>query len=168
MKYVSITLRIPSSLHEVLKLEAKRSEKTLEEYVLDLILRSLNAETSIKVYQELYERYLEEAKKYFEKGELSQAGEKYWGATTALLNIVALRRGWRHYSHRDYSDIVERIAEELKNPVISKLFAIAERLHANYYHSFIRSKELFDDYRREVIRLCKLLEEYIKSITSRS
>jgi recombinational DNA repair protein (RecF pathway) len=83
----------------------------------------------------LHERYLREAEKLYASGDLAQAGEKYWGAVTALINAIAERRGWSHYSHRDYAEVIERLSEELKEP-LGRLFASVERLHANYYHNF--------------------------------
>ncbi len=61
-----------------------------------------------------------------------QAGEKYWGAVTALLNAIAELRGWEHYSHRDYAVIIERLADELSDDELRALFDSVEKLHANF------------------------------------
>jgi hypothetical protein len=44
-------------------------------------------------WMRLHERYLREAEELYASGDLAQAGEKYWGAVTALINAIAERRG---------------------------------------------------------------------------
>ena len=68
----------------------------------------------VEVYMKLYEKYLRDVEELYAKGGLAQAGEKYWGATTALLNIIGERRGWSHYTHKDCAEIMGRLSEELK------------------------------------------------------
>jgi hypothetical protein len=91
-----------------------------------------------------------------ESRDLPQSGEKYWGATAALLNAIAEERGWPHYSHRDYAEIVEKLSEQLKEP-LGPLFANAERLHANYHHSFL-SPLNFKAHREQTLKLVEKLK----------
>jgi hypothetical protein len=104
----------------------------------------------------LHDRYLREAEELYASGDLARAGEKYWGAVTALINAIAERRGWSHYSHRDYAEVIERLSEELKEP-LGRLFASVERLHANYYHNFL-TKVNFDAHREDALKLMQLLK----------
>jgi DNA-binding protein H-NS len=106
-------------------------------------------------YLELFRKYLAEAEELYRKGDLPQSGEKYWGATAALLNAIAEERGWPHYSHRDYAEIVEKLSEQLKEP-LGPLFANAERLHANYHHSFL-SPLNFKAHREQTLKLVEKL-----------
>jgi PaREP1/PaREP8 domain containing family protein len=101
----------------------------------------------------LHERYLREAEKLYASGDLAQAGEKYWGAVTALINAIAERRGWSHYSHRDYAEVIERLSEELKEP-LGRLFASVERLHANYFLTRVN----FDAHREDALKLIRRLK----------
>ena len=116
------------------------------------MLEKLNADSEVRVdvYLELYEKLLRNAEELYGRNDLVQASEKYWSAICALLNAIAELRSWRYYSHHDYNEVVEKLFEEFKKPEISKLFAITERLHANYYHNFIKSKEVFNTYRESV------------------
>jgi hypothetical protein len=107
-------------------------------------------------YLELFRKYLAEAEELYEKGDLPQSGEKYWGAAAALLNAIAEERGWPHYSHRDYAEIVEKLSEQLKEP-LGPLFANAERLHANYYHNFL-SPLNFEAHREQTLKLIEKLK----------
>jgi hypothetical protein len=91
---------------------------------------------------------------------LAQAGEKYWGAVAALLNAVAEKRGWEHYSRRDYAVAVERLYEETRDRELVVGFSLAERLHANYYHNFMR-REGFELHREAVLRLVEKLKKFL-------
>jgi len=75
------------------------------------------------------------------------------------LNAIAVKKGWKHYSHRDYSEIVERLAAETGDMELLRLFAMAERLHANYYHGFIKA-ETFPTYREGVKKLVEKLKGF--------
>ena len=70
-----------------------------------------------EVYVKLYEKYLREAEELYARGDLARTGERYWGAVTALINAIAEERGWSHYTHRDYAEIIERLSEELGEPL---------------------------------------------------
>ena len=41
-----------------------------------------------------------------------QASEKLWGAAAHAILAVAMERGWRHGSHRDFVVAVRQLAEE--------------------------------------------------------
>ena len=103
----------------------------------------------------LHEKYLKDAEELYAKGDLAQAGEKYWSAVTALLNAIGEKRGWSHYTHRDYAEIVERLSEELKEP-LGRLFAGVKRLYANYYHNFL-TKVNFEAHREDALKLVRRL-----------
>jgi hypothetical protein len=135
---------------------AKRKGKTVDELILEYVAKDVDPGVRIEVYMKLHERYLREAEELYASGDLTQAGEKYWGAVTALINAIAERRGWSHYSHRDYAEAIERLSEELKEP-LGRLFASVERLHANYYLSFL-TKVNFDAHREDAIKLMQLLK----------
>jgi hypothetical protein len=104
----------------------------------------------------LHHRYLREAEELYASRDLAQAGKKYWGAVTALINAITQRRIWSHYSYRDYAEVIERSSEELKEP-LGRLFASVERLHANYCHNFL-TKVNFDAHREDALKLMQLLK----------
>ncbi|RLI12274.1 PaREP1/PaREP8 domain-contain protein [Candidatus Bathyarchaeota archaeon] len=118
--------------------KARERGLTIEEFLAELVANELGREDRVRLYLELHGKYLAEAEELERKEDLTQAGEKLWGAVCSLLSALAEERGWRHYSHRDYCDIIERLAHELGEPELSVMFASAERLHANYYHGFLR------------------------------
>jgi len=148
-------INIPQGLFQELKKIAEERGSSVEELVIDALTRQLDPDVRVKVYVELHEKYLKEAEELYKRGDLAQAGEKYWGAVTALLNAIAEKRGWKHYSHRDYAEIVERLSEEVGEP-LGRLFASCERLHSDFYHNFL-TRLNFDAHGEDSLRLVEIL-----------
>jgi hypothetical protein len=143
---------------EVLKKAA--GDKDLEEFLLTLVAERLDPPERVEAYLRLHEKYLREAEELYQRGDLVQAGEKYWGAVAALLNAVAEKRGWEHHSHRDYAVAVERLYEETRDRELVVGFRMAEGLHANYYHNFMR-REGFELHREAVLKLVEKLKKFL-------
>lgn len=159
---MSICIEVPDEIYEILNKVAKKFGRELIDYVIEKIINDLDLHDRIEIYEKLHEKYLREGNEFYKKGDLIQAGEKYWGALTALLNIIGEIKKLPHYSHRDYAEIIEIIYEELKDDEIPRLFASAERLHANYYHGFL--KELtFKLHREDTLKLIQKLKNYLKT-----
>ena len=149
------SIEVSEEVYELISAIAKRKAKSVEEVILECIAKDVDPSLRIEVYMKLHERYLRDAEELYAKGDLIQAGEKYWGAVTALLNAIGEKRGWSHYTHRDYAEIIERLSEELKEP-LGRLFAGIERLHANYYHNFL-TKVNFEAHREDALKLMRKL-----------
>ena len=90
-----------------------------------------------------------------------QAGGKPWSAVAALLNIIGELEDRPHYRHADYWEIVEDVAEATRDPEYSTLFRLAEGLHANYYHAFLKP-ETFKAHWDGVKKLIEKLRRYIR------
>ena len=90
--------------------------------------------------EELSDRYLQLSRKYsrqsqeeLDKGDLSQASEKAWGASAEALKSLATIRSWNHKSHGLLRDIATHTYMEFGRPRIIELFDILEWAHFNYY-----------------------------------
>jgi len=149
------SIEVSEEVYELISAIAKRKAKSIEEVILEYLAKDIDPSVRIEVYMKLHEKYLKDAEELYAKGDLAQAGEKYWGAVTALLNAIGEKRGWSHYTHRDYAEIVERLSEELKEP-LGRLFAGVERLYANYYHNFL-TKVNFEAHREDALKLVRRL-----------
>jgi len=152
-------IEVSEEVYELVSAIAKRKAKSVEEIILECIAKDIDPSVRIEVYMKLHESYLRDAEELYAKGDLAQAGEKYWGAVTTLLNTIGEKRNWSHYTHRDYAEIVERLSEELKEP-LGRLFAGIERLHANYYHNFL-TKVNFEAHREDALKLVQKLRSLI-------
>ncbi|AEA13680.1 PaREP1 domain containing protein [Thermoproteus uzoniensis 768-20] len=153
---MAVTISPPVA--EVLKKAAGGRE--LEEFLLELVAARLDPPQRVEAYLALHEKYLREAEELYRKGDLAQAGEKYWGAVTALLNAIAEKRGWEHYSHRDHAVAINRLYRESKDRELVVGFSLAERLHANYYHNFMELEE-FELHREAVLKLVEKLKKFL-------
>ena len=131
--------------------------RDLDEFLLELVANKLDPPERVEAYLKLHEKYLREAEELYAKGDLVLAGEKYWGAVAALLNAIAEKRGMPHYSHRDYAEIIESLVEERGDEELPRLFASAERLHANFYHGFLKQTS-FRAHREDVLKLVEKLK----------
>ena len=78
---------------------------------------------------------LEEAEAEFRKGDLVQASEKSWGAAAQYLKALATERDWGHDTHSHLVQAADRLAQEMGNVDMSRLFYAAESLHANIYQA---------------------------------
>ncbi|WP_054853579.1 PaREP1 family protein [Vulcanisaeta distributa] len=138
--------------------------RDIEEFIIDIVTERLDPPRKFEVYLKLSEDYLKAADELYNKGDLAQAGEKYWGgAVTALLNAIAEQRDWEHYSHRDYDVIIGRLYKETKDKSILTNFSMAERLHTNFHHKFMDRKE-FEAHRKAVFELIGKLREFLKNL----
>ncbi len=152
-----MALQLTPKTLELLKKAA--AGRDVEEFILGLLTERLDPPQRVEAYLALHEKYLREAEELYARGDLAQAGEKYWGAVAALLNAIAEKRGWEHYSHRDYNVVVGRLYKESGDKELLTAFGMAERLHANFHHNFM-DKEIFEAHREEALKLVEKLRRY--------
>ncbi|GAB6947683.1 PaREP1 family protein [Vulcanisaeta sp. JCM 16161] len=135
--------------------------RDVEEFIVDLIAERLDPPRRVELYLRLHEDYLKAAEELYNKGDLVQAGEKYWGAVAALLNIVGERLNKPHYGHRDLREIASYLTEITNDPEYTRLFSSVEALHANFYHNFL-GRTSFNAHREDAIKLIMKLRTYLK------
>jgi len=152
---------ISKEIYELLIKIARKRGVTVNELILECISKNVDPKVKIEIYTKLHEKYLREAEELYNKGNIVQACEKYWGALTTLLSIIAEKEGLPHYSHRDLRDVIEFLTEKTNDPEYSRLFSSAEALHANFYHGFM-GKLSFDAHRNDVIRLIQKIKEFMR------
>lgn len=90
----------------------------------------------IDYHTETAQTFLNQARSELEQGDLVQASEKGWGAAAQIVKATAEQRGWRHQSHRDLFQVVERLAEEMDDNALIDLFQVASSLHMNFYEGW--------------------------------
>ena len=89
--------------------------------------------------------FLEDAEREFAAGDVRQASEKLWGASTDAITAVALERGWKRSSHRDMKNAVQRLAVEQDDPLLHAQFAAVEKFHINFFHDALEDHEIETD-----------------------
>ena len=95
-------------------------------------------------YAEISQRYISQADEEFERGDLSQASNKAWGAAAMALKGIAERRGWNHNRHGLLYDISGQMADELGRPDLRIMFRSANAMHQNYYEDWMAADEVRD------------------------
>ncbi len=156
-------LEIPERLYRILREIAESRGVGVVDVLIEELSDNISRDDRINMYLELHEEYLREAKELHKKGNLVQASEKYWGAICSLLNAIGEAKRWRHFSHRDYEILVNRLWKEMNKPELPRLFSSAERLHANFYHNFLE-EDTFRIHEEDVEKLISILREYLKRI----
>ena len=113
-------------------------------------------------YQQASEHFLAQAKRELADGDLAQASEKGWGATTQMLKAIAEQRGWEHHRHRHYHRAASRISAETGDGEIRRLFDSASALHENFYENDMVADEVaerLDDVAALLAKLTPLLDQ---------
>jgi hypothetical protein len=93
-------------------------------------------------YMALNGKYLEDADKLLAEGDYVQASEKYWGAMAEMVKAIAAVRGWRHHTHRELVQAVERLLGESGLSDLRTLFSVGEALHSNFYENWMGQDQI--------------------------
>ena len=91
--------------------------------------------------------FLDDSEREFAAGDVRQASENLWGAATDAITAVALKRGWKHESHRDMKNVVKRLAVEPGNNYLDAQFIAAEKFHVNFFRATLEDYEIESDKR---------------------
>lgn len=116
----------------------------------------------VKKYKELHEEYLRDAKVFKEKGETRQAGEKLWGAITALIKLYAATKDFpiAHWSRGKIEKFITSNVEEKYKNIFRNLLDKAQVFHEHFYEAHL-DNETFEERWKETT---KLLEEARKIV----
>jgi uncharacterized protein (UPF0332 family) len=110
-------------------------------------------------YLQMSRQYIRQAQEELDKGDLSQATEKAWGASAESLKSIAAQRDWNHKSHGLLRDMATQLYMEFGLPRIIDLFGLLENAHTNYYeHRWDRDEvQLHIDRSRELLEALDVL-----------
>ena len=114
----------------------------------------MTTQAEIENHREVSDRFLQDARFEYERGDLPQASEKAWGAVAHYLKSEAKFRGWANQSHRDLIHVAHDLALETDDPKRARqLFAVVRDMHVNFYEDWLLSSAVSDgiDAARELI-----------------
>ena len=86
--------------------------------------------------------FLAQASAELARNDLQQASEKGWGAAAQMAKAVASERSWPHTDHRALYQVVGRLADEVGDQEVRRLFAIAGQLHTNFYEGWLSHADI--------------------------
>ena len=75
------------------------------------------------------------------------ASEAYWGVVAHMLQAIAERQSLRHWSNRDFGEIIDWLIGETNDSQFLFLFARAYMLHRNFYRIVLDDHEVQDNAR---------------------
>jgi len=129
-------------------------------------IRNVDKEPSshIEKYQRMFEEYYSEAKELEKKGDRRQAGEKIWGAITALIKLYAAKKGVGviYWSAGEMDRFISNNVEKKYRKLFRELLDKGQILHINFYEGNL-SEEGFKERFDEVL---ELIEEAKKIVYS--
>ena len=151
---------LPKRIEEKFKEKAEKVGAFPEELGIELLFQSLNEELDpqdlIEHYQDLGEKYLAEAKEFFNRGDTVQASEKLWGSAALAVKTVAARRGLKLEKHGSLWSFIDKLSEESGDEDILKLFGEANTLHPKFYENEMTLKAvgaLSSDFEKLITKL---------------
>lgn len=109
---------------------------------------------------EMQKRYLVNADKLLNEGDLSPASEKYWGAVAGIVKNIAAKRKMRLKTHQDIRDFMRILGEERPGLNLWGDFGVAQYLHSNFYEDEIVDWEL-RKYSESIKVLIQKLNEFL-------
>ena len=144
-------------------------------------IKNLDKEPSSRVekYQKTFDEYYKEAKELRDKKDYRQAGEKLWGAVTALIKLYSAKKGisievWDHaklfrFVSNNVSDELITLPDGSKislRKAFYNLLSNGNMLHKNFYENDLDEKsfneyfntvtELIDAIKKIVVENCKI------------
>ena len=90
-------------------------------------------------------KFLVDSDREFDAGERQQASEKLYGAANVALTAIAVRRGWKHRTHRDMKNASQRLRDEFGDEIFVGGFGLAEKFHKNFFHDEMEDFEIVVD-----------------------
>ena len=117
--------------------------------------------TQDEKYSNAARRFLAQARKELDRGDLAQASEKGWGAAAQMVKAVAERRNWEHNGHALLYQVVRRLVEETGDYQLGTFFHVAGNLHSNFYENWL-PPELVQSGLDSVLEMVDRLEQLLR------
>ncbi|HDD25926.1 MAG TPA: HEPN domain-containing protein [Acidilobales archaeon] len=156
-----LSMVISKFIIEELRRRADRAGVSIEEYLLDILVRDVDPLEGAEKYLRSAKELLEQARQEIVKGNLRQASEKIWDACALAIKAHALaKKGVRIERHSDLWIYKNEVAKELGDWVRA-VFRQADSMHKNFYED-IATKEDVEDTLREVKRLVVEIAKALK------
>lgn len=153
---------MPRAIFKEIEGRALERGATIEEYLIEALLRDSDPSSSASAYLKGALQLLEKAGQELERGDLRQASEKIWDSCALAIKAHALsKRDRRIESHRELWAYKNEVADEIGGWV-RITFKLADSMHKNFYED-LATREDVEDVLKDVEKLVKAVELSIKS-----
>ncbi len=159
-----VSVDLPKVIVDEVRRRAEEAGVSVEEYLLDLVLKDSDPKASATKYVDKALQLLEQARVELGNNDFRQASEKIWGACALAIKAYALaKRGIRLETHRDLWVYKNEVAEELGSWVAAT-FRQADSMHKNFYEN-LATREDVEDVLKDVEKLVKTIAEKIGELS---
>jgi hypothetical protein len=128
----------------------------------ELININMDPSERVRKYREIHEEYFKNAKELKEKGDTKQAGEKLWGAATALIKLYAAIKGIPilYWSRGRLERFITNNVEEKYKALFRSLLDKTQVFHEYFYEAHLDDKT-FKERWEEAVKLLERAREFI-------
>lgn len=104
--------------------------------------------------------FIDQADRAYAEGDMAQAVENAWKATSLLVKAIAERRGWKSDTPADMLAVMDRISEETDDQPddLDILFQVAFILPYNFDEGWLSARDIENDI-QDVKELLAMLED---------
>jgi PaREP1/PaREP8 domain containing family protein len=156
---------IPSKkLFEKLREEALKKDLSIEELVVEILSKVLNhpldPSEKVELHLKLADKFLRETEEFLAKGDYVQASEKGWGVAAQMIKAVAAKENLELRSHASLWEYLDKLAENLQDVELRRLWWTANNLDQNFYESWMTPRDVkyaIEDVKKFAEKLKKLL-----------
>ncbi len=155
---MKIEIEVPEALKKSL-----RKEESIEEAILEALVSYLgiaDPEVNAEIHKQLCEKYLSDGERFMGEGDFIQASEKFWGAASQIVKVVAAKSGEELETHWELWNFVGKLVEESGDDEIGRLWAGANALHKNFYEAKL-PESLIRRYINDVKKFCQKLKALV-------
>ncbi len=85
---------------------------------------------------------LDDAEREIEAGDLPQAAEKLWGATSHALKAYCASHNLPHGKYQQRRHALMELVAQSGNPFLRAAFNVAQSCHANFYNDWMEREDL--------------------------
>ena len=107
---------------------------------------------------ETAQKFLIDADREYEAGDILQASEKLWGAASHVVLAEMKRRSMSVRTHRQTVEAVNMLAEEYNSPSLADWFIAAQGLHRNFYNGDLDDADFLNHRLRVVWFVERMME----------
>ncbi len=161
-----VEIMLGEKLYKKLETETDKMGVSVEEFITDILSRTLNVPLDpgdrVEFHLRLCEKYLHESEELLARGNYVQASEKAWRAAVQIVKALAAREGRELRGYAELWRFVDEVAGRLNDVELRRLWRTANVLHQNFYENWMPPGDVryaMEDVKEFVGKLRKLLQQ---------
>ncbi|MEM4970840.1 MAG: PaREP1 family protein [Sulfolobales archaeon] len=109
----------------------------------------------------IVEIYFKNYQEYLDRREFEKASEMLWGILNNLASMLSMLYGGEPIrKHDELRMFMNVLAQRIREPEILRLYRSCEKLHANFFHSFMDEID-FEECRIDAEKLIDILQKLV-------